>query len=29
VRVIAQVQPCPDRFLRRVGIPAKRPLWKQ
>lgn len=24
---MAQVEPCPDRFPRRVGIPTKRPLW--
>ena len=23
----AQTVPCPDRYPRRVGIPAKRPLW--
>jgi 16S rRNA (guanine527-N7)-methyltransferase len=22
-----QVAPCPDRYPRRVGVPAKRPLW--
>jgi 16S rRNA (guanine527-N7)-methyltransferase len=27
VQVLEQVAPCPDRFPRRVGIPAKRPLW--
>lgn len=26
-QVIEQVDPCPDRFPRRVGIPAKRPLF--
>lgn len=25
--VINAVQPCPERFPRRVGVPAKRPLW--
>lgn len=25
--VIGQDQPCPDRYPRRVGIPAKRPLF--
>jgi 16S rRNA (guanine527-N7)-methyltransferase len=25
--VVEQVQPCPDRFPRRVGIPGKRPLF--
>ncbi|HUF33659.1 MAG TPA: RsmG family class I SAM-dependent methyltransferase [Acidimicrobiales bacterium] len=25
--VLTQEQPCPDRFPRRTGIPAKRPLW--
>jgi 16S rRNA (guanine527-N7)-methyltransferase len=25
--VVAQVRPCPSRFPRRVGIPAKRPLF--
>lgn len=27
VRVIDQVAPCPPRYPRRVGIPAKRPLF--
>jgi len=27
VRILEQVTPTPDRFPRRVGIPAKRPLW--
>ncbi len=26
-QVLQQVSPCPDRFPRRVGIPAKRPLF--
>ena len=26
-QVLAQERPCPDRFARRVGIPAKRPLF--
>jgi 16S rRNA (guanine527-N7)-methyltransferase len=26
-RVLRQVTPCPDRFPRRVGVPAKRPLY--
>lgn len=26
-RVMTQDRPCPDRFPRRVGIPAKRPLF--
>lgn len=26
-QVMTQVGPCPDRFPRRVGIPAKRPLF--
>ena len=26
-QVLAQVAPCPDRFPRRVGVPAKRPLF--
>ncbi|MFN2608312.1 MAG: RsmG family class I SAM-dependent methyltransferase [Acidimicrobiales bacterium] len=25
--LLAQVEPCPDRFPRRPGIPAKRPLF--
>jgi 16S rRNA (guanine527-N7)-methyltransferase len=25
--VLDQVAPCPDRYPRRTGIPAKRPLW--
>ncbi len=25
-RVLEQVRPCPDRYPRRVGVPAKRPL---
>ncbi len=25
--VLRQVSVCPDRYPRRVGIPAKRPLW--
>lgn len=24
---LRQERPCPDRFPRRIGIPAKRPLW--
>lgn len=27
VRVFRQRTACPDRFPRRVGVPAKRPLW--
>lgn len=27
VRVLRQVEDCPGRFPRRVGQPAKRPLW--
>lgn len=27
IRVLRQAGPCPDRFPRRVGIPAKRPLF--
>lgn len=27
VRVLIQVEPCPDRYPRRVGVPAKRPLF--
>lgn len=27
VAIIRQVDPCPDRFPRRTGIPAKRPLF--
>lgn len=26
-QVLHQEHPCPDRYPRRVGIPAKRPLW--
>ena len=26
-QVLAAVGPCPDRYPRRVGIPAKRPLF--
>ena len=26
-QVLVQVDQCPDRYPRRVGIPAKRPLW--
>ena len=26
-QVIRQVSPCPDRYPRRVGVPAKRPLF--
>lgn len=26
-QVVQQVSPCPDRYPRRVGIPAKRPLF--
>lgn len=25
--VLRQVAPCPDRYPRRPGLPAKRPLW--
>jgi 16S rRNA (guanine527-N7)-methyltransferase len=27
VQLLVQVRPCPDRYPRRVGIPAKRPLF--
>jgi 16S rRNA (guanine527-N7)-methyltransferase len=27
VQVLRQTRPCPERYPRRVGIPAKRPLW--
>lgn len=27
VQVLEQVQPCPERFPRRVGVPTKRPLF--
>lgn len=27
IAVLGQRHPCPERFPRRVGIPAKRPLW--
>lgn len=27
IAVLSAESPCPDRFPRRVGIPAKRPLW--
>lgn len=27
VAVFERVAPCPSRFPRRVGVPAKRPLW--
>ena len=26
-QVLLQEHPCPDRYPRRVGVPAKRPLW--
>ncbi len=26
-RAMVQVRPCPDRYPRRVGVPAKRPLF--
>jgi 16S rRNA (guanine527-N7)-methyltransferase len=26
-QVLRQVEPCPDRYPRRIGIPAKRPLF--
>jgi hypothetical protein len=26
-RVTVQARPCPDRYPRRVGVPAKRPLF--
>jgi 16S rRNA (guanine527-N7)-methyltransferase len=26
-RLLRQVAPCPDRYPRRVGMPAKRPLF--
>ena len=28
-QVLRQVSPCPDRFPRRVGVPAKRPLYRE
>lgn len=27
-QVLRQMSPCPDRFPRRVGVPAKRPLYR-
>ncbi|MBW3627023.1 MAG: hypothetical protein KY412_05385, partial [Actinobacteria bacterium] len=27
IAVLQQTGACPERFPRRVGIPAKRPLW--
>jgi hypothetical protein len=27
VAVLVQATPCPARFPRKAGIPAKRPLW--
>jgi 16S rRNA (guanine527-N7)-methyltransferase len=27
-RVLRQSQNCPDRFPRRVGVPAKRPIYR-
>lgn len=27
VQLLTQVAPCPERYPRRVGVPAKRPLW--
>ncbi len=27
IQVLEQASPCPDRYPRRVGVPAKRPLW--
>lgn len=27
IAVLEQAEPCPEQFPRRVGIPAKRPLW--
>jgi 16S rRNA (guanine527-N7)-methyltransferase len=27
IAVLEQVQPCPAMYPRRVGVPAKRPLW--
>jgi 16S rRNA (guanine527-N7)-methyltransferase len=27
IRVLEQIEPCPARYPRRVGIPEKRPLW--
>jgi 16S rRNA (guanine527-N7)-methyltransferase len=26
-QAVRQVRPCPERYPRRVGVPAKRPLW--
>jgi 16S rRNA (guanine527-N7)-methyltransferase len=27
IQVLEQVEPCPDRYPRRTGVPAKRPLF--
>lgn len=27
IAVLRQVRPCPEAYPRRVGVPAKRPLW--
>ncbi|MGH9124711.1 MAG: 16S rRNA (guanine(527)-N(7))-methyltransferase RsmG [Acidimicrobiales bacterium] len=27
IQLLRQETPCPDRYPRRVGVPAKRPLW--
>lgn len=27
VQLLNQIERCPDRFARRVGVPGKRPLW--
>ena len=29
IAVLRQAFPCPDRYPRRVGVPAKRPLWHE
>ncbi len=29
IQLLRAQQPCPDRYPRRVGIPAKRPLWSE
>jgi hypothetical protein len=26
-RTFVQAEPCPDRYPRRIGVPAKRPLF--
>jgi 16S rRNA (guanine527-N7)-methyltransferase len=27
IQLLEQLRPCPERFPRRTGVPAKRPLW--